>query len=477
MNKMLALPALLLTACATMNPAARDIDRFARKVLSEIPEAPSVGIAVVRDAKPLYAGGVGSNANTGYYIGSTTKAYTGLACAILATRGQLDLDAPISKYLPEVTTQTATLRSFLTHTSGVENDAISYRTAYTGEHTPQQLAALLNLSKSGKKEFAYTNTGYVVASLVLERVTGKPWQNVLDELVFTPLGMDHTTAYMSEAQRWPMASPYQVDRSGKLEPARIRKIDSTMHAAGGIVTTPADLARWLEANITNGRIDGRQVISAAAFEEAHRQQVTATHRGGPFAAQGYGFGWFQGDYSGKPIIFHAGGYQGWQSQFSFMPDRKIGVGLMTNASGPAARVIDFLNTYIYDRLLDMPNVEAVYAERFTKFKSELAAARASYLVEIEKRSKRPWMLQHPNSAYVGRYENPMWGTIAINEENGHLTASFAQLKGVLEAFTEPETARVELIPGSGEVLRFQIGSDGTAETLRFADEVFRRVPN
>src|SRR2546430_1406166 len=211
MNRILAIPFLILTACATMNPAARDIDRFARKVLSEIPDAPSVGIAVVRDAKPLLVGGVGSDASTGYYIGSTTKAYTGLACAILAQRGQLDLDAPISKYLPEVTTQSATLRSFLTHTSGVENDAISYRTAYTGEHTPQQLAALLNQSKPGKKEFSYTNTGYVVASLVIERVTGKPWQKVLDELVFTPLGMEYTTAYMSEAERWPMAAPYQIE--------------------------------------------------------------------------------------------------------------------------------------------------------------------------------------------------------------------------------------------------------------------------
>src|SRR6266550_5321729 len=105
MKKILPPLFLVLTACTTMNPAARDIDRFARKVLNEIPDAPSVGIAVVRDAKPFYAGGVGSDANTGYYIGSTTKAYTGLACAILAQRGQLDLDAPISKYLPEVTTQ------------------------------------------------------------------------------------------------------------------------------------------------------------------------------------------------------------------------------------------------------------------------------------------------------------------------------------------------------------------------------------
>ena len=476
MKKLLALHFLILTACATTDPAVRDIDRFAHKVVAEFPDAvPSVGIAVVRDAKPFFTGGVGSDANTAYYIGSTTKAYTGLACAILAQRGQIDLDAQLSKYLPEVTAQQVTLRALLTHTSAIEGDAISFRTAYSGEHTPQQLTAILNQSKPGKKEFQYTNMGYVVASLVIERITGKPWQQALDDLVFTPLGMNHTTAYMSEAQQWPLLTPYLPDRTGKLIPSELRKNDRTMHAAGGIVTTPADLERWIEANITNGRIDGRQAIPAAAFEEAHRLQVPMS-RQGALVAKGYGFGWFEGEYSGTPILFHGGGYQGWQSLFSFMPEKKIGVGLMTNASGPSARVLEFINLYIYDRLQNVPNVEAIYTEKLTKLKSDYANGKNAMLADIEKRSRRPWMLQHANSAYVGRYDNPMYGTIAIKEESNKLVASLGPLNSVLEAFTEPETARVELIPGSGEVFRFQIGSDGNAETLRYGDEVFRRVP-
>src|SRR5207237_8966518 len=135
----------------------------------------------------------------------------GLARAMLAARRQLDLHVPVAEDLPEVTSAagTLTLRQFLTHTAPIINEPVVFRTAYTGEHTPPLLVSLLNASTPRKEGFQYDNLGYVVASLVIERVTGKPWQRALDELVFAPLGMRETTAYISEAQRRPMASPYE----------------------------------------------------------------------------------------------------------------------------------------------------------------------------------------------------------------------------------------------------------------------------
>ena len=97
------------------------------------------------------------------------------------------------------------------------------------------------------------------------------------------------------------------------------------------------------------------------------------------------------------------------------------------------------------------------------------------LATLKARSRRPWMLQHPNSAYVGRYESPTFGTVVIEERDGHLFASIGRLRSLLEAFTEPETARVEMVPGSGEVFRFQFGADGVVESLRWSNDVFVRV--
>lgn len=454
---------LLLAALFAATTAAPRIGTLVDKVL-KMPEVPSIGMVVVRDGATVYA----HNANTGYYIGSTTKAYTGLACAILATRGQLDLDAPISKYLPEVKL-TTTLRQFLTHTQGIDADAVTIRTAYSGEHTPQQLATLLNAAQPRQPGFHYDNLGYVVASLVIERITGKPWQKALDELVFTPLKMDHTTAYMSEAEKWPLATPYSW-RDGRLAAVSYRKTDATMHAAGGIVTTPADLVRWLKANISRGRVGTRQVIPAKAFEEAQRLQVPVADRQAAFPVRGYGFGWYQGDYAGNAVLVHGGGYEGWQSVFTFMPEQKIGVGIMVNAGGPSRMAIEELARYAYDELLGN---DYDPAQRSTDLRAKLDKIDAAIAADAAKRAERQWTLLHPNPTYVGRYANDAYGTIEIDERNGHLLARMGIVKAPLEAYMKPETARVELT-GGGTVIEFAFDGDRVT-SLRWNGETFTRT--
>jgi CubicO group peptidase (beta-lactamase class C family) len=456
----------LIAACATTYKESPQIDHLISDVIAAVPEVPSMGVAIVKDGRTVYL----REANTPYYIGSTTKAYTGLACAILAQRGKLDLDAPISKYLPEVTMANApTLRAFLTHTSGISNDPIVFRTAFTGEHTPAMLVSMINASKPIKPGFSYDNLGYVIASLVIERITGKPWQQELDELVFTPLGMNHTTAYMSEAEQWKMPEGHAVNRKGEFGVLAYKKNDMMMHAAGGIVTTPSDLARWLNANIAK---QGGG-IPRAAFEEAQKLQVPVAENRGDFKGRGYGFGWYQADFKGENAMFHGGGFPGWQTWFTFLPDKKIGIGLMVNGSGPAGNVMLRTSSLLYDMLLG----KTVDTQKFVAtMKEDRAKGVAGMLADIEKRSKRPWMLKHANDAYTGRYENADYGTLTIAREGDHLVATLANLRADLEAFTEPETARVELVPGNGEVLRFKFAEGAEKpNAVAWGDGVFTRV--
>src|SRR5215213_3484486 len=233
-------PILLLLLAATLScrsanppertdPALRDIDAFVANVARTIPEVPSIGIAIVqngvqngqRHARAFgYADRekqVPATAQTGYYIGSTTKGFTGLTAAILAEQGKLDLDAPIARYLPEVRfgegidTQKLTLRLLLSHTVTIENHPLVFRTAFTGEHTPATLLQLLGSSKPRSDSFRYDNLGYVVTGLVFQRVTGRTWQQLHEELIFAPLGMKRTTAYMAKAQA--IAMPYEMTSS------------------------------------------------------------------------------------------------------------------------------------------------------------------------------------------------------------------------------------------------------------------------
>jgi len=472
MRHALAVIALLLVAASgTASPPQPAIDAFFNRALREIPELKGIGLAIARDGKPYYAAAYGladverkipATAHTGFYIASSTKSYTGLACAILAARGKLDLDAPIAKYLPEVTSDAGkiTLRQFLTHTEPIENDPIVFRTAYSGEHTPAMLVSLLNSSTPRKPGFQYDNLGYVVASLVIERVTGKPWQRALNEIVFQPLGMRETTAYMSEAQRRPLAVPYEMNRQAEMVRSTFVKNDRMMHAAGGIVTTPADLARWLAANINE---------SGPGFAEAHRKQVETTVQRDAFKGNGYAFGWYTADYAGDKVLFHLGGFEGARAHVSFMPEKRIGVAVVLNTGGATGAVMNFLAAYVYDRLLGRPETDDL-----PKLAETMRKQREQFLAGVDARARRPWMLKHDNAAYAGRYENPLWGPMIIEQRGDKLYASLENLTSVVEAFTEPESARVEIVPNQGSVLRFTFDGDAVT-SLKWDDVVFQRA--
>lgn len=295
-------------------------------------------------------------------------------------------------------------------------------------------------------------------------MTGKKWQDVLDARLFTPLGMDRTTAYMSEARKRRIAAPYNMTDAGTMVLLPYGwKDDSMMHAAGGLVTTPADLAKWLKANLDEG----------PAFAETHRQQVRTQRPGLLFNSNGYGFGWYQSDFHGERAIFHGGGFEGWRSVYSFLPERKIGAGVLTN-SGFSHSPAELISGYVYDRLMNVPGVEKTYADKLAEVRKRFDTVIANRIADAAARAQRPWKLQHPLSAYAGQYESPEFGTLTIEQRGNKLVASLGRLSGELQPFTEPDSARVELVPGTGEPLRFVFTTAATADAVRWGEELMAR---
>lgn len=465
---------------------ADSIERFLRRVVAEIPNIPGMSVAVVRGGEPVFVGAAGyrdveaklpATAETPYYIASSTKSFTGMAAAMLADQGRLDLDAPITRYIPELrlpaplAADSVTMRKLLTHTIQFVNRPVVWRTAYSGEHSPAVLIELLAHSEPRDPGFQYDNLGYVIASLVLQRVTGEPWQRSLDRLLFDPLGMGHTSAYMSEAQAWEPAAPYQWgERISQL------KTDETMHAAGGMVTSASDLARWLEAQLTQGRLDGRQVIPAPAVREAHRMQATLSARFGPYPRFGYGFGWYWSTWEGDTLLHHFGGYAGARAHVSFMPQHGIGVAVLLNSSSANAAAADLVANYAYDVLLGKPaqEREAKYDSILAQAKGDLARAAERREQELVAIAARPSTLTRPKADYAGVYRSPVLGELTIRESRDTLVVSIGQLTSTAGNFTEPNSIRVQLDPSSGQVIRFQL-TDGGVTGLNFAGFDFVRV--
>lgn len=475
---------------------AEILDAFVPETMDAFGGAvPGLAVAVVRGEEAIYLRGFGladrerdlpATPETAFYIASSTKSFTALAAALLDHEGVIDLDTSLAEAFPDVDFDPAVeagavpLRDLLTHTHGFDNGAISYRAAFTGEHTPEVMNALLARTEpradAPRGTFRYSNVGYNVLSLYLDRVLEKPWQTLLDERVFTPLGMHHTTAYVSEMERggWPVAAPYFGYGEEGPERLYLVKRDNTMQAAGGLYTTAADAARWLEAQLGEGRVDGRRALPAEVVHGTHQARAEADRTVGPFHHTGYALGWSVGEYDGELLLDHFGGFAGAHSHVSFLPERGLGVAVLANEADGGMGLGLLVATLVYDWGRGRPDaleraraLRAEGLEHVQRSRERAAQDRAT-------RAEREWTLSRPLEAYAGTYVNADYGTLRVTVEDGAPLVRLGNLQAVATPYTAPDTMRVALVPPGGSVVAFQLESDRAVRAV-YEDEVFERV--
>ncbi len=502
MKSLLLALALVLSACATAAPAPRaalsfetDLDAAIAHAMARIPSAPGLSVAVYT-REGVYRRGFGVtdvttgeavSADTAFYVASSTKAMTGLAFAILDQRGALDLNASLSAYAPDASFPAAIhpnevrLRDLLTHTSGIANDPIGYRVAFSGDHSPEILWRLLGVSapnpEAPLRTFRYTNVGYNIATIMTDHRLGTPWQELLQREIFDPAGMTHTSARMSRAaaQHWSLARPHVISLSGDAERIALEKTDQTMQSAGGVVMSANDAARWLELIVEDGRIDGRQIVPAAAIQATRTPLANLDDHFAQYTREHYGLGWYLGHYRDEPMVHAFGAFAGFRAHVSYLPDRHIGVSVLINDGTIAAPLVDVIANYIYDREAGRPDARAVFdaavevlGGRIDEAPARLAAANAA-------RAARPWTLSHPRAAYAGVYENPDFGTLRINVDGDQIEARIGVLRAVAQAFTDADAVRVELVPFSGEAISFEFAGGETPAAAIFQGARFLRA--
>jgi len=456
--------------------------------------SPGLAVVVVQGDEVAYAADFGwadskagreVDAETIFYIASSTKSFTGMAAAKLAHDGRLDLDVPLSTYLPDLSMtpplseDSITLRQLLTHTHAIDNGGpIVLRTAFTGEHTPEMLLNLLAEQPAGSqgRNFEYGNMGYNVASMAMDAALGISWKDILAQEIFEPVGMHSTTAYRSAVDEDRLAMPYGWEPDG-WERQDYAKDDSNMHAAGGVMTTTADLARWLIVNLNEGRIDDRQVLPTAVVAEAHTAVAENDDAWGPFSRDGYGLGWHVGVFDGSRQLHHFGGFTGFHTHVSFMPDERIGVAVLVNDSRLGAGLATAVAAFAYDAFRGLDSLEARSADYHLELLDRSEGARESTRADRARRAARPQTLPHPLESYAGVYESPRLGRIVWTiRDDGRLHAAIGLAQSVVEVFNgENNQLRVELT-GGGTVVTFEFPEDAdNATALVVAGERFERI--
>ncbi|HKP73543.1 MAG TPA: serine hydrolase, partial [Pyrinomonadaceae bacterium] len=430
------------------NDNLNSLPAYVEEIMRRLPVTPGLAVAVVRGDRVIFARGFGYRdlkaklpvtPQTAFYIASTTKSFTGTALKLLADEGKIDLDAPVKTYLPGLTlkaplsTEQISLRDLLTHRSGISNEPINFRSAYTGQHNAETISNLLaNYTTPVPPAFRYSNIGYIVAAYAAERATGEKWQQLIERKLIAPLGLNHTTCYASKARAGAnFALPYLAEKDDFTELPY--KEDATMHAAGGMVSSAEDLAKWLVVNMNGGRYEGKQIIPARSLEEILSPQVDQKRTFYKFERYAYGLGWNIGTYKGDKFVHCFGDFPGFRPHVSFMPEHDLGVVVLANESRDAIFLPDLIACDIYDYLLRRQPLQVKanagveeYAANLKKDRDERSKRAAA---ENERGKGAPPTLEL--AAYAGAYENPEFGKIVVAVENNRLVARFGVLTSTL----------------------------------------------
>ena len=274
--------------------------------------------------------GVRVTPQTVFQSGSIGKQFTAMAIMMLIEEQKLALEDPISKYL-DVTENCSAIRvrHLLTHTSGLGDypESFSLQRDYTEDELLKMIMAQPLAFAPGEK-WSYSNLGYVTLGILIHKVSGESWGDLLQERVFAPLGMKHTRA-ISEAEIIPNRAAGYVLKEGQLKNQLWVSPSVNNTADGSLYFTAEDLAKWDEA-LENGKL-----ISRASY-----QQMWAPVKLNNGATASYGFGWrISKSDSGRRVLEHGGAWQGFASYIARYPGDRLSIAVLCNRAGGSASYI------------------------------------------------------------------------------------------------------------------------------------------
>lgn len=464
------LAAPLLATFATCAAAAPPADLDARiETAMQQHGVPGLAIAIVEDGEVALARGYGVrrlggrepvDADTIFPTGSTGKAFTAAALAVLVDEGKLGWDDPVADHLPDFrmadpwVTRELTVRDLLVHRSGLGLGAgdLLY-VPRTSRSRADVVRALRHIEAktSFRSGYAYDNILYVVAGQLVEAVSGRSWEDFVLERLLRPAGMRHATttldARFANANR---AQPHARIDGALRGLGRQQVLDEkdglgqTAAPAGGLAASANDLARWLQVQLAQGAIPGAQggdparLFSEAAAREMWTPQVLVPIR--PFPEpiadatpqfQSYALGWSVQDYRGVKVVQHGGAVFGVLTFVVLVPQEDVGIAITINSED--VHVLRGIGNELLDHYLGLPDAQHDWVADFAQWNAARLKAGADALAAaaagVDKGGRgRPSL---PLAAYAGDYADAWYGPIGVAFEGGRLRLDFTQSPGMV----------------------------------------------
>ena len=336
----------LCSSALSTTPREADFAELDKIVPGELKSknTPGAVIAIVNGNRVVYQKAFGvADIETGapmkqdmlFRLGSTTKMFTAAAMLTLAEQGKLRLDQPVGNYVKGLSPRLAAVTPdhLLSHSAGFRDFA-----APIISHDDSALGTMVHGWKDDVffadqgEIYSYSSPGYWFSGFVIEEVTGKPYADAMNDLIFKPFGMNRTTLRPFMAITYPFATGHFAENQ---RAAIMRPVfdNVAMWPAGSMFSNADDLSRFVIAFMNDGQVDGKQVFSASLAKQLALPRVPVP--GETDSHYAYGLTTFK--YKGLQFVLHGGFSRGYGSMIQMVPERKFAVIVLTNKSGETMR--------------------------------------------------------------------------------------------------------------------------------------------
>jgi CubicO group peptidase (beta-lactamase class C family) len=444
---------------------------------------PGAAVAVVYKNEVIFAKGFGVRntqtnepitANSLFAIASNSKAFTSAALAICVDRGLVKWDDKVSELLPYFklydpwVTEHLTVRDLLSHRQGFETfagDLIWYGTTHSREEVVKRWR-YVEPSYEFRTTYGYSNIAFLAAGLVVEKVSGKTWDEFVKSEILLPLGMTRTNTSIRDFKAGDdIASPHNTVK-GKNIPIDYVNWDN-IGPAGSINSCVNELAHWMRLQLNAGTWNNKEYWNAKRTYEMWEYNIVK-----PVSAwqrehmptrlvNGYGLGWELMDYAGHKVVSHGGGYDGMISKTVLVPDMNLGFVILTNSNNSLPSALGFAGLDIF--------LKPAHQEDFLA----LFAPPAEEEEKVEGVAHK--LTQEVVSNVSGTYHSDMYGEVVVKQVGESLTIDFlptALFKGKLswlgEGLFELSWSTQMMLP-SGTAL-FVYNAKGEVEELKIVVE-------
>lgn len=456
---------------------------------------PGIALSIIKDGAVIFSQGFGTRdvehdldvtRRTIFPIGSSSKAFTTMALALLADEGKLDWDTPVKEYLPTFklydtfATERMTPRDLVCHRSGLpRHDLMWYGSPFTRKEIFDRLR-YLEPSKDFRTVWQYQNLMYMTAGYLIEHISGHTWEEFVRLNIFEPLGMGSSIFDTAQAQQTADFSfPYRKkDGEARLIPFYGQQW--AVGPAGSIVSCIDDMSTWVQMHLNKGKHKGEQFVSTGQISQMHRPHMVIDE-GSEYEellASSYALGWFVVPYRGHTLIHHGGNIDGFSTLVSFLPKENLGVVVLTNLdANPLGSILSY---NVYDRFLGLEEIPWSKRNKEVFDTVEAAGEKGRQKAASDRvPHTRP---SHALEAYTGEYEHPGYGTLVIEQEGEQLQVRYNNFAGPLKHYHydtfEFAIERFDLTIN----VSFSVNPKGEVDGLTapweptVTDIVFKRIP-